>query len=143
MSEMKSIMARVIVQFALIILALVLAGTLTAVGLVWLMHGLTAFLAQHLSEHWSAILVGLLCLSPFLILFALLFRLRHNTRDLSTGEQRGSLRQLVRENPWETISAAFIFGLTYRNDPQMSRMLLNESLAALSNPQKSEKDDNE
>lgn len=138
MSEMKTILARVIVQFALIVLALVLAGTLTATGLVWLMHGLTAFLAQHLSEHWSAILVGLLCLSPFLILLVILYRLRRHTRDLDTGEQRDGLRQLVRENPWETVSAAFIFGLTYKNDPQMSRMLLNESLAALSNTKKSD-----
>ena len=131
MDAIKPLLLRWLVTAALVVLAGALVLALTLTGLLRLLDALQLWL----SDLWGAVpatlTLALICLMPVLLsiwaLRRMQLRLQRNVDDSADGE----VRSLVRAHPWEAVTAAFVCGFSYRSDPQVSALLIKESLQQL------------
>lgn len=110
-SLIKPYLARLLLGTGLGLAAILLACGLTLLGAIWLIQGLTLWLSTLVGEAGAHAITGLLCMLPLVLVGWRLWRMSQlPARPLHKAGD--TLRDMVRENPWEAIGVAFLMGVT-------------------------------
>lgn len=131
MSAMKARLLSLAIKGAILAAVLGVLVTLTIVGVVWLLDMLHALLGPLIGNAWSMALITALCFSPLLVALLVLRRLARATAPAAGKQPASSIAELVRNNPWEAASLAFVLGFSYKGDTALRLLLLKEGLATL------------
>lgn len=111
-------------RVALFLLALLFCGAILVMGISYLAQALYQSLSMWSNPAIASAATALLCLAPALALVALLAR----RSQANGGRSSESVRELVRENPWETLGAVFILGVSQNSrsalDPETLKQLV-------------------
>lgn len=122
MTGLDGIMARLLFKLALLLTVLVVAATLSAIGLIWLVDALTLSLAPLIGVAGAHAVAGAVALMPLLLLFVVLYRLSQQGQQRALGD---GLRDSVRSNPWESLGMAFFLGFTqHGRHPDRAHVLM-------------------
>lgn len=131
MDALKPVLLRWVTRVLLATVILGVVLTLTLSGVLRLLDAFQTSLTSHLGESGALVATALLCLTPLLVTFGILWRWQRRFRATLPDSSNSALRELVRNNPWEAVGTAFVFGFSYKSDPQLSALLLRESLQKL------------
>ena len=132
-----ALLSRLLSRVMLVLVALAGLMALCATGLVWLVNALTLWLEPLVGTAGAHALAGVAALLP---LIAVLVALWHSARHIGHHSALGDgLRASVRNNPWESLGAAFFLGITSQGrHPDRAHTLLQ--LIHLSRPRDSATD---
>lgn len=131
MDAIKPLLLRWLAKGLLVVLAIALVLALTLSGLIRALDALQLWLSDISSPLTATLTVAAVCLLPLLLSAWLIFRLQQRWQKHIDDSGDIEMRSLVRAHPWEAVTAAFVCGFSYRNDPQISALLLKESLQQL------------
>lgn len=137
MEQLKATVLRATLLAGIGIIALAVICTITVLGIVSLLNALSAAATVYVGSTWAYILVGALCFTPvFFAIFAILRLYRSTARTISDKSDENdtgnsTIISLIKDNPWEAASIAFLFGFTYKSDPKLRATLLHEGLDKL------------
>jgi len=140
MEQLKAAVLRATLLVSIGLIALAAICTITVLGILSLLSALNAAATVYVGSTWASILVGLLCLTPVLLaIFAILHvyrRAAQNIRENSDESDADSsannaIINLIKGNPWEAASIAFLFGFTYNSDPKLRALIMHEGLDKL------------
>ncbi|MBQ0753860.1 MAG: hypothetical protein KBT87_04940 [Gammaproteobacteria bacterium] len=154
MSPLKATLLRTALLLSLGLIALALICTITVIGIISLLSALGAAAAVYIGNAGATLLVAVICLTPALLAVIAIIRLyRHAEKSVNDSANKGeagsstnnAIINLIKGNPWEAASLAFLFGFTYRSDPELRALIMHEGLDKLkAAPLSSRKDaDNE
>ena len=121
MDRTDTVMSRLAARLLLGLTLLLLLGALAVTATFLLANALTSWLTPLVGQAGAYGIAGLVALAPLaLLVLAATRSLAHGARHRALGH---SLRQSVRENPWESVGTAFFLGLT-RHGQRMDRVQL-------------------
>ena len=123
-------LSRLLLGGALGLSVILLACGLTLLGAIWLVQGLTLWLSMHVGDAAAHAISGALCILPLALVVLRLWRLsRMPAQPLRHAGD--TLRDMVRENPWEAMGVAFLMGVTQHGQHQDRLVVLREHLHAM------------
>ena len=140
MSPLKATALRAALLFSVALIVLAIVCTITIMGIMSLLNALTTALSAYIGVTGAALFTGILCLLPLFVLLFFLLRLYRNASQSfnnSTGEggqsngANNAAINIIKGNPWEAASLAFLFGFTYKSDPQLRAVVMQEGLDRL------------
>ena len=119
--------ARLLLSGALGVAVILLACGLTVLGAIWLVQGLTLWLTVHVGAAAAHAIAGGLCILPLVLVALRLWRLA-NMPAQPLRHAGDTLRDMVRDNPWEAMGVAFLMGVTQHGTHQERLEVLRQHL---------------
>ncbi|WP_339800155.1 hypothetical protein [uncultured Marinobacter sp.] len=120
------------------LLALALLSSLLIAGVILLLWAATSGLAPVVGEAGALAITGLSC---FVLLGLFFWRLTRTPAPSDGNEDGGKsepsetpvdvIRNLIRNNPWESIVAAFALGIVGQGDARMKSLILKGGMLAM------------
>lgn len=151
MSPLKATLLRAVLLVSIGLIALALICTITVLGLMSLLSALTAAAAVYIGSTGATFLIGALCLSPVLVAIMIIIRLYRNVKKAinqhaddndTENSANNALSSLIKGNPWEAASLAFLLGFTYNSDPKLRALIMHEGLDKLKTTSASSSENN-
>lgn len=140
MEQLKAAVLRATLLVSIGLIALAVICTITVLGTLSLLSALNTAATVYIGSTWASVLVGLLCLTPVLLaIFAILHLYRRAAKTISDNSAEhdtdssanNAIIRLIKGNPWEAASIAFLFGFTYNSDPKLRALIMHEGLDKL------------
>ena len=120
-----------------LLLALVLLVALLITGFYMLVNDATLALAPVLGEAGAMAVTGFFCILLLVLFFYRMTRPARSHGQADSGESSGmsspveSLRNLIRKNPLESASIAFVLGIAEQGDPRLKSLLLQGGMVLM------------
>ncbi|MFE8071962.1 hypothetical protein QQM79_12970 [Marinobacteraceae bacterium S3BR75-40.1] len=140
--ELKGVLRKAVAAILAFMLSMVLLVALLLGGFILLLKAATLGLTPWVGEAGAFGITGFVCV---LLLALLLYRLtrpaksKGHTHSDSPRSPVEQLRQIIRDNPWESVAGAFVLGVTKHTDPNLRGFILQSGAAYLKQAQNDER----